>query len=62
MKVLGHTTDSLVAGDPVKGLRSHGEFDFEGQKAFDYRTSTRLGKQTLVGHKPNLVHTMTQEK
>ena len=29
---------------------------------FDYRTSTGLGKQTLGGHKKNLVHTRTQEK
>ena len=29
---------------------------------FDYRTSTGLGKQTLGGHKPNLVHIWTQEK
>ena len=29
---------------------------------FDYRTSTGLGKQTLVGHRPNLVLTRTQEK
>ena len=29
---------------------------------FDYRTSTDLGKQTLGGHKQNLVCTRTQEK
>ena len=29
---------------------------------FDYRTSTKLGKQTLGGHKQNLVCTRTQEK
>ena len=29
---------------------------------FDYRTSTGLGKQTLGGHKQNLVHTRTQKK
>ena len=29
---------------------------------FDYRTSTELGKQTLGGHKLNLVYTTTQEK
>ena len=29
---------------------------------FDYRTFTELGKQTLGGHKQNLVHTKTQEK
>ena len=29
---------------------------------FDYRTSTELGKQTLGGHKQNLVCTRTQEK
>ena len=28
----------------------------------DYRTSTGLEKQTLGGHKQNLVHTRTQEK
>ena len=29
---------------------------------FDYRTYTGLGKQTLGGHKQNLVSTKTQEK
>ena len=29
---------------------------------FDYTTCTGLGKQTLGGHKQNLVHTRTQEK
>ena len=29
---------------------------------FDYRTATELGKQTLGGHKQNLVHARTQEK
>ena len=29
---------------------------------FDYRTSTGLGKQTLGGHKQNLVCTRTQDK
>ena len=29
---------------------------------FDYRTYTGLGKQTLGGHKQNLVHTRSQEK
>ena len=29
---------------------------------FDNRTYTGLGKQTLGGHKENLVHTRTQEK
>ena len=29
---------------------------------FDYRTYTGLGKQTLGGHKQNLVHTRTREK
>ena len=29
---------------------------------FDYRISSGLGKQTLGGHKQNLVHTWTQEK
>ena len=29
---------------------------------FDYRTYTRLGKQTLGGHRQNLVHIRTQEK
>ena len=28
----------------------------------DYRTYTELGKQTLGGHKQNLVYTRTQEK
>ena len=28
---------------------------------FDYKTSTGLEKQTLGGHKQNLVHTRTQE-
>ena len=29
---------------------------------FDYRTSTGLGKETLGGHKQNLVRTRRQEK
>ena len=29
---------------------------------FDYRTSTEQGKQTLGGHRQNLVCTRTQEK
>ena len=29
---------------------------------FDNRTASGLGKQTLGGHKQNLVHTRTQEK
>ena len=29
---------------------------------FDYKTPTGLGKQTLGGHKKNLVHTRTQER
>ena len=29
---------------------------------FDYKTYTGLGKQTLGGHKQNLVNTRTQEK
>ena len=29
---------------------------------FDYRTSGGLVKQTLGGHRQNLVHTRTQEK
>ena len=29
---------------------------------FDYRTYLGLGKQTLGGHKQNLVHTRSQEK
>ena len=30
--------------------------------AFDYKTPAGLGKQTLGGHKQNLVHTRTQER
>ena len=29
---------------------------------FDYRISTGLGTQTLGGHRPNLVHTRSQER
>ena len=29
---------------------------------FDYRTCTGLGKQSLAGHKENLLHTRSQEK
>ena len=29
---------------------------------FDYRSYTGLGKQTLRGHKQNLMHTRSQEK
>ena len=28
---------------------------------FDYRITTKLGKQTLGGHKQNFVHTRTKE-
>ena len=29
---------------------------------FDYKNCTRPGKQTLGGHKENIMHTRTQEK
>ena len=29
---------------------------------FDYRITTKLGKQTLGGHQQNFVHTRSQEK
>ena len=47
--------------DLAKGLRTPREFDFRGKWDF-YRTSTGLGKQTLGGHKQNLVCTRIQEK
>ena len=47
--------------DLAKGLRTPREFDFRGKWDF-YRTSTGLRKQTLGGHKQNLVCTRGQEK
>ena len=38
-----------------------GNLTLEGS-GFDYRTSTGPGKQTLGGHKQNLVHTRSWEK
>ena len=61
-KVLGHTTDF-----PTRGSDKRTEPLLPGiwlwrPVAFDYRTSTGLGKQTLGGHKQNFLLTRTQEK
>ena len=49
-------------GELAKGLRPPPENLTLKAVRFDYRTYTRLGKQTLGGHRQNLVHIRTQEK
>ena len=49
------------SGDLAKGLRTIGNLICR-PVGFDYRTSMGLEKQTLGGHKQNLMHTKTQEK
>ena len=59
-KVLGHTTD-FPTGDLAKRLRTLSEFELEASWIW-LQTSTGLGKQTLGGHKQNLLCTKSQEK
>ena len=61
MTVLGSTTDFPTWGSS-KGTENPPGIWLWRPVGFDYRISTGLGKQTLGGHKQNLVHTKTQEK
>ena len=60
-KILGPTTDFPTWGSS-KGTENPKGIWLWRPVGFDYRTSTGLGKQTLWGHKQNLVCTRTQEK
>ena len=60
-KILGLTTDFPTWGSS-KGIENPKGIWLWRPVGFDYRTSTGLGKQTLWGHKQNLVYTRTQEK
>ena len=46
-KVLGPTTD-LPTWRSNKGTENPSEFDFEGERDFNYKMSTGLGKQRLL--------------
>ena len=61
LKVLRTTTDfpTWGSGKGTENLQGIGVWRPVG---FYYRTYTRLGKQTLAGHKENLVHTRSQKK
>ena len=59
MKVLGPKTAFPTWGSDTETENPQREFEFEG---FDYRNCTELGKQTIGGHKQNLIHTRTQDK
>ena len=61
-KVLGPTTN-FPTWDLVKGLRSPWEFYFGGQWDLITKLTQDWGnRQTLGGHKQNLVQTRTQKK
>ena len=60
-KALGPTTDTPTWGSG-KGTENLQGIRLWRPVGFDYRTSTGLGKQTLGGHKQNLVLTRSQEK
>ena len=60
-KVPGPTTEFPTWGSS-KGTENPQGIWLWRPVGFDYRTSTRLRKQTLGGHKQNLVSTRTQEK
>ena len=61
MKVLAPTTD-FSTGRSGKGTEELQGLWLWRPVGLDYRTSTSQGKQTLGGHKHNLVHTNTPEK
>ena len=61
-KVLGHTTDFPTWRSYKRTEPFLPEIWLWRPVGFDYRTSTGLGKQTLGGHKQNLVCTRSQEK
>ena len=60
-EILGSTTDfpTWGSGNGTENLQGIRFWKTEG---LDYRTSIRLGKQTLGGHKQNLVCNRSQEK
>ena len=58
-KVLGPTTD-FPTWAPGKGTENTQVIWLWRPVGFDYRMSRELGKQTLRGHKQNIVHTRTQ--
>jgi len=60
-KVLGSTTDFPTWGSG-RGTKNPQGIWLWRPVGFDYRTYTGLGKQTLGGHKQNLVRTGSQEK
>ena len=60
-KVLGSTTNFPTLGSSKGTAYPQGIWLWRSA-GFDYRTSTELGKQTLGGHKQNLVFIRTQEK
>jgi hypothetical protein len=60
-KVLVPTTDFPKWGSGKRTENSQGILLWR-PVGFDCRTSTVLGKQILGRHKPNIVHTRTQEK
>ena len=60
-KVLGPTVQ-VPTWEPSKVTKNPQWIWFWKPVRFDYRTSTGLGKQTLGGHKQNLVHTRSREK
>ena len=60
-KILGPTTNFPTWGSG-KGTENPQEIRLWRPVGFDYRTSIGLGKQTLGGHKQNLVYNRSQEK
>ena len=60
-KILGPTTDFLTWGSS-KGPEIPQRIRLWRPVGFDYRTYTGLGKQTLGGHRQNLLCTRVQEK
>ena len=49
-------------GDLAEELRTPREFDFGEQWDLITELNTGLGRQTLEGHRQNLMHTRTQQK
>ena len=61
MRIPGPTTD-FPTWRSGKGTEYHQKIWLYRSLGFDYRTSTGLGKQTLGGHKQNLLGTGTHKK
>ena len=61
VKVLGTTREFPTQGFGKGTEHPPGNLTLKAS-GFYYSTSTGLGKQTLGGHRPNSVHTRTQEK